>query len=93
MEVIYKKKFLKDLQSLPPKTQLAVKEILDKLRQAPDLQAAGVDYAPMEGQRAGQNYYRIRVGSYRLGIEYVRPNVLVILIASRGSIYKYFPPK
>jgi mRNA interferase RelE/StbE len=93
MEIIYKRKFLKDLKSLSPKMQAGVKTVLDKLRVATNLETSGVDYALMEGQKQGQNYYRIRVGGYRIGVEYLRPDLIVIIIASRGGIYKEFPPK
>jgi mRNA interferase RelE/StbE len=93
MEVIYKKKFLKDIQNLPPKVQLAVKNVLDRLKKATDLESSGLDFTRIAGQKGGQNYFRIRVGSYRIGFEYVRPDVVVITVAARGDIYKHFPPK
>jgi mRNA interferase RelE/StbE len=93
MEVIYKKKFFSDLKDIPPSAQQAVKVVLDKLQIAKSLETANVDYAKMEGQKPGQNYYRIRVGRYRIGVEYLNPDVIVIMIATRGSIYAAFPPK
>lgn len=93
MEIIYKKKFFKDLKEIPPKAQEAVKVVLDKLKIAQSFETANVDYAKMEGQKPGQNYYRIRVGRYRIGVEYVSPDVIVIMLATRGSIYAAFPPK
>ncbi|KAA0992589.1 type II toxin-antitoxin system RelE family toxin [Dyadobacter aurulentus] len=86
MEVVYKRKFLKEISKLSPKIQSGVKVILDRLKEASDLESSGIDYVFIAGQKAGQNYYRIRVGNYRIGIEYVRPDVIVILIASRGDV-------
>lgn len=93
MEIIYKKKFVKELEKLPKRVQLGVKDVLDKLVVAENLETSGVDYKLMEGQKKGQNYYRIRVGGYRIGIDYARPGVIVIMIASRGDVYKTSPPK
>lgn len=39
------------------------------------------------------NYYRIRVGQYRIGSEYLKPDIILITIMTRGDIYKHFPPK
>jgi mRNA interferase RelE/StbE len=63
------------------------------LKGADSLETAGVDYAPVRGQKAGRSYYRIRIGQYRMGIEYLAPDLIVITIAVRGDIYKTFPPK
>jgi mRNA interferase RelE/StbE len=93
MELIYKKKFIKDLLQLPLKSQANVKTVLERLKSAATLETAGVDCVLMHGQKAGQQYYRITVGNYRIGVEYVRPNLIVIMIAVRGDVYKTFPPK
>ena len=93
MEIIYKKRFVKEFLKLPLKAQIGVKDVLDKLKQAENLETSGTDYKPMEGQKKEQSYYRIRVGGYRIGIEYVKPNVIVIIVASRGDVYKVFPPR
>jgi mRNA interferase RelE/StbE len=93
MEIILKKSFTKELLRLPAKIQKSCKEILETLSQAETLQDANIDIIPMEGQSKTENYFRIRVGSYRMGIEYIEPSVIVITILSRGNIYKHFPPK
>jgi mRNA interferase RelE/StbE len=93
MEIVYKSRFFKDLQKLPVKVQLRVKAVLDALHKADNLESSCVDFTRMEGRKDGQQYYRIRVGTYRIGIEYVRPDLIVIMIAARGSVYKSFPPK
>ncbi|GAB4021659.1 type II toxin-antitoxin system toxin RelE3 [Spirosoma migulaei] len=99
MEITVRKSFIKELQKLPSKIQQSVREILEDLEQADDLESSGVDYKYMEGQKKSQNYYRIRVGGWRMGIEYNPPideqmaATLIITILSRGDIYKKFPPK
>ncbi len=93
MELVFKKSFYRNFVRLPSHVQSATQVILRKLISADTLGTAGVDYAPIRGQRVGCNYYRIRIGQYRMGIEYVVPNLIVVTIAVRGDIYKTFPPK
>ncbi|MVM30244.1 hypothetical protein GO755_09375 [Spirosoma sp. HMF4905] len=99
MVITVRKSFIKELQKLPPKIQQSVREVLEELEQAVDLESSGVDYKYMEGQEKNQNYYRIRIGGWRMGIEYSPPideqtaAAIVITILSRGGIYKKFPPK
>jgi mRNA interferase RelE/StbE len=80
------------MKSAPKPVQLAADEVIKKLIEAKSLQASGVDYTKMEGQRKGESYYRIRIGDWRMGIEYVHPKVIVLRILVRGTIYKHFPP-
>ena len=99
MELTVRKSFIKELKKLPSKIQQSVREILDQLEQAADLETSGVEYKYLEGQKKGQNYYRVRVGGWRMGIEYIAPvdeqsaAAIVITILSRGDIYKKFPPR
>lgn len=94
MEVIIKSSFAKAVKLTPKHIQEMVREIITvTLPQAKSLETSGLDYTKMEGQKKGEHYYRIRVGDWRIGIEYVNPKVLIITILSRGSIYKKSPPK
>jgi len=92
MEVAIARSFIKDLKTAPKQIQLAADKAIKKLIEASSLQACGLDYTKMEGQKKGENYYRIGVGDWRMGIEYVHPKVIVIRILARGTIYKHFPP-
>ena len=88
-----KTSFVKELKKLPSKTQVSVLKVLQALRDSETLETSGVDLTKMEGQKKEENYYRIRVGEYRMGIEYVNPDLLLLRIIKRGDMYKYFPPK
>lgn len=92
MEVAIARSFIKDLKSAPKPIQLAADAAIRKLIEASSLQTCGLDYTKMEGQRKGENYYRIRIGDWRMGIEYIHPKVIVLRILARGTIYKHFPP-
>jgi mRNA interferase RelE/StbE len=93
MEVMIRKQYLKELRKVPKYIFLAADAAIDKLRKAENLNKSGVDYAKMEGQKKNENYYRIRVGDWRMGIELKMPSLIIITILSRGEIYKKFPPK
>jgi len=91
MEVSFKRSFLRDLRALPKNALDAVETVIEKLKDSDTLQDAKLDVVKMKG--AGNDaYYRIRIGSYRIGIEYLHPNVIMITVMSRGDIYKNFPP-
>ena len=92
MEVTIARTFIKDLKTAPKPTQQAADLAIKALIEAKSLQTSGLDYKKMEGQRKGENYYRIRLGDWRMGIEYVSPKVVVLRILARGSVYKHFPP-
>jgi mRNA interferase RelE/StbE len=93
MEIVIKKSFKRDFARLPANVQDATQAVLRKLKSADNLETAGVDYVRIRGQKAGHSYYRLRIGQYRMGIEYIAPNLIVITVAVRGGIYKTFPPK
>jgi mRNA interferase RelE/StbE len=93
MEVIIKKGYLKDLRRVPKAIFLASDLVIDKLKASSSLENSHVDYTKMDGQKKGENYYRIRIGDWRMGIEYVDPNIVIICILKRGDIYKHFPPR
>ena len=91
MEVIIAKSFLKDLRSKPKHVVAAVEKLVSQLEKASNLEKSGVDFKLMEGQRKGENYYRIRLGDWRIGIEYIHPKLIIIRILGRGDAYKHFP--
>ncbi len=93
MEIILKRKFIKEAGKLPSKVQKSIRDIIDTLERSESLETSGVDYIAMEGQLKGDNYYRIRVGQWRIGIQYVEPSLIFITVLSRGDVYKKFPPK
>ncbi len=92
MELIFKNFFDKHLKKTPSSTQAAVAKIIIVLEEATSLQTSGLNYKKIEGQSKGEHFYRIRVGDWRIGIEYIHPNIIMICVLSRGTIYKQFPP-
>lgn len=93
MVVLFVNWFRKDLKSVPQNVQKKVLELIAKLEAAENLENSGLDYRKMEGQKSHESYYRIRIGEWRVGIEYIHPGVTLLRVLSRGEIYKSFPPK
>lgn len=91
MVVQFVTRFKKDLKNAPHAVQRKVFEVIEKLEAAHNLEKSGLDYRKMEGQKRDEHYYRIRVGDWRIGIEYIHPDVTLLRVLSRGEIYKSFP--
>ncbi len=70
-----------------------ISELLQTLHEAESLEMSGLDYKRIEGQVKEENYYRIRIGGWRIGLLYNHPNLLIITVLARGDIYKKFPPQ
>jgi mRNA interferase RelE/StbE len=85
----YKKTFLKDLANLP----LVYRERIEKLafEEIPELGNifGSMDIKKMRGYK---DYYRIRVGNYRIGCKVDAENSIIFYrVKSRNDIYKVFP--
>ena len=93
MVIEIRPRFEKNLKKLPYLVHAAVKDLIDKLVKAESLDKAGVNYTKMEGQKKSENYYRVRFGEYRVGVEYIVPNVILLRIIKRSDMYKHFPSK
>ena len=88
---MFKTSFWKALSLTPKHIQEATREIITKIEHAKSLAETGLDVKKMEGQKANEKYYRIRVGDWRIGCKLESPSVIIITILHRGSIYKLFP--
>lgn len=93
MVILFVNTFKKDLKSVPKNVQKKVFEVIEKIEAADTLEKSGLDCRKIEGQRSHEHYYRIRIGDWRIGIEYIHPGVTLLRVLSRGEIYKSFLPK
>jgi len=89
MDCYYKKTFLKDLTSIPEIYQKRIERLVFK--EIP--KSENVNYIKnMKKMRNYNNYYRIRVGSYRIGCEIkAKATIIFYRVKSRKDIYKLFP--
>lgn len=85
----YKKTFLKDLSKLPWHSRHQVEKLVFEEIPKLDNIFATLDIKKMKGYR---DYYRVRVGDYRIGCRVEEGNRVVLYrVKSRGNIYKVFP--
>ena len=90
MEVITTKSFYKELNRIPKPIQKQINVVLDKLEISKSLEDSLLDYKKLR-QSFRKSYYRIRVGDYRIGVEYISPKIIIITVLRRGDFYKHFP--
>ena len=87
MEIIITKSFEKQLKLVPKnirESAIAVLEALEKTKNVTEIK----DLKKLSGYT---NYYRIRIGNYRMGLQIINPKIIVVTILHRGTIYKIFP--
>ena len=89
MIVEFDKSFSKSLDRIKDSTILRrIETTLLKLEEAESLQ----DLKNLKRLYGFKNYYRIRLGNYRIGIEQIdKRTIRLIIIAHRKDIYKKFP--
>jgi mRNA interferase RelE/StbE len=88
MKIEFRKSFEKDLSKIKNTDLLqrlqAVIEEVDSIDGLADLN--NVKKLKAEG-----NYYRIRVGDYRVGLSVNNDTVIFVRVLHRKEIYRYFP--
>ena len=88
MKVEFRGSFVRDLKSIVDQTLLErVREIIESAEQVNSLAAI----SNLKKLKGPGNYYRIRVGNYRIGIAFEGKNVTFVRFLHRKDIYKYFP--
>lgn len=88
MNIEFKKSFEKDLLKIIDADLLTKsKEIIAEVEQAEKL----TEVRNIKKLKGEENYYRIRLGDYRLGIKVNDSVVSFVRILHRKEIYRYFP--
>jgi mRNA interferase RelE/StbE len=88
MEVIITKTFTKQFLRCPSHIQEAAKEIITVLEGAKSLN----EIKDIKKLSVFKNYFRIRIGQYRIGLKEQKPKVILLCVIERSQIYKVFPP-
>lgn len=90
MEIYFKPSFLKDFQKLPSDIKREVRyicaEVFPKLRDIYNFKLYKVK--PIKGFK---NYFRIKIGDYRIGFKMIGNNIEFMRVKHRKDIYKFFP--
>ncbi len=89
MELHFTKTFLKDLAKVqPPKRRKQIEEfVFEKMPLSISLEALGI----VEKMTGYENYYKIRFGEYRIGLNKSTTHIELIRVLHRKEIYKVFP--
>jgi mRNA interferase RelE/StbE len=88
MEIRYKKQFLKDLAKLPSGYRKKVEELVFNI--IPN-ESDDKTMQRISKMRGYYNYYKIRIGDYRIGL-FIEDGLLEFKrILHRKEIYRYFP--
>lgn len=88
MKVSFERAFLKDIARINDvKVAKQLKKILDAFESNNNL-SQFKNIKKLKGHNA---YFRIRIGSYRLGFSYENDKIHVIRFLHRKDIYKSFP--
>jgi mRNA interferase RelE/StbE len=80
-------KFRKQLTKLPKNDQIAVLDALDTLDEAETF----ADIPNMKAMQGYKNYFRIRVGNWRIGLFWDGELFQIQDVGKRGDFYKRFP--
>jgi mRNA interferase RelE/StbE len=84
----FKSSFAKDIRGIKNKEILArIKETIEQIEKAESLH----DIRNLKKLKGGSNYYRIRVGEYRIGLTIEGEEATFVRCLNRREIYRNFP--
>jgi mRNA interferase RelE/StbE len=88
VNVKFEARFSKDLRTIREQKLLnKVKEVIDDCKSASSLS----DINRVKKMQGYDNFYRIRIGEYRIGIEIIDDEIIFTRFLHRKEVYKYFP--
>jgi mRNA interferase RelE/StbE len=88
VRVEFRASFAKDLRSVRDKgLSKQIKEAIELVEQVQRLE----EIANLKKLRGKGNYFRIRIGEYRIGIAVENDTVTFVRCLNRKEIYRYFP--
>ena len=88
MKVEFRESFAKDLKGAKEKSLLGrVREVIEAVEKADSL----AELPNLKKLKGGGNYFRVRVGDYRVGVALEKDTVIFVRFLNRKDIYKHFP--
>lgn len=88
MKVGFRKSFEKDLSKIRDQDLLLrVKAVIEEVENADDL----LNVSNIKRLKADGDYYRIRIGNYRVGLTQDEGMITFVRILHRKEMYRYFP--
>jgi mRNA interferase RelE/StbE len=88
VKVEFRKSFEKDLSKLKDQNLLErIKAVIEEVESAESL----LSVSNVKKLEANGNYYRIRVGDYRIGLTNEENMLTFVRVLHRKEMYRYFP--
>ncbi|MBD2435426.1 type II toxin-antitoxin system RelE/ParE family toxin [Nostoc sp. FACHB-110] len=88
MNVEFRKSFEKDLSKIRDETLLQkIQTVIEEVENAESL----LDVNNVKKLKADGDYYRIRIGDYRIGLTISDGIIVFVRALQRKDIYRYFP--
>jgi mRNA interferase RelE/StbE len=89
MKIRYTKRFSRDLDEIQHQVQVKKRllSIIEKMKAIEEITELG-DVKKIEGYT---DYYRVRLGDYRLGLKLAENSIEMIRFLHRKDIYRRFP--
>lgn len=88
MNIQFRSSFVKDLESLSDKSlKQRIRAVVAQVENAATLR----DIANLKKLQGGRDYYRIRVGDYRIGLTCQQGTVTLVRCLHRRDIYRFLP--
>lgn len=88
MRVAFRKSFEKDLNKIRDEDLLLrIKVVIEEVENADRL----FDISSIKKLKVDGDYYRIRVGDYRIGLREDKGMITFVRILQRKEMYRYFP--
>lgn len=87
MQIEIKQTFIKDLKPIPKHIKSKLGGVIDLIEQTDSLS----DLTSVKKMQGYQNFYRLRIGDYRLGFAVDGDSIILIRFLHRKRIYRFFP--
>ncbi|MBW4517759.1 MAG: type II toxin-antitoxin system RelE/ParE family toxin [Timaviella obliquedivisa GSE-PSE-MK23-08B] len=88
MKVEFRKSFEKDLGKIRDRDLLSrIKDVIEEVENVETL----LEVNNIKKLKADGNYYRLRVGNYRIGFAENEDLITFVRVLHRKEIYRYFP--
>jgi mRNA interferase RelE/StbE len=88
MEILFERSFERDLKKIRNKRLLRqVREVIHEAETASSLS----ELTQLKKIQGFDALYRIRVGDYRIGVEFSDGKIIFVRLLARKDIYRYFP--
>jgi mRNA interferase RelE/StbE len=88
VKAAFKATFLRDVQAIKERRLLSrIREVIEAVEAADSL----AEIRNLKSLRGGKQYFRIRIGDYRVGLSIDNETVTFVRFLHRREIYRYFP--